>query len=72
MERRKTGKIGLIRAPQSQQPWPKNRENPAVSVSSPGNGEITRRGDWRRERYWDQTLSVSMRNERRGFLMVDW
>ena len=50
MERRKTGKIGLIRAPQSQQPWPENGENPAVLVSGPGDGEITPQGDWRRKR----------------------
>ncbi len=49
MERRKMGKIGLFSVPQSQQLLPKNRENPAVLDSHSGGGEITPRGDWRRE-----------------------
>jgi len=70
MERGKTGKIGLSGASQSQQPWPGNRENPVVPVSRPGGGEFTWRWNWRRERHWNQTFSVSMTQRTERVLIV--
>ena len=43
-ERRKTVKIRVFEGASSTQLLPQSRENPAVCLGSPGNGEITLQG----------------------------